>query len=102
MSAPEPSMSMFASTAEYWRHMAVRREAEITRLTADAERMADELRNERDPRSVVQRALIMAAFLPHNQDKTPGAMRAAAVEMFGQEALDAAMQVWRNDGGPKA
>jgi hypothetical protein len=68
------------------------------RIEADAaklDRMDDELRNERDPRSVVQRALLMAAMLPHNQEKPAGAVRSAAVALFGQEAVDAATQVWR-------
>lgn len=68
------------------------------RIEADAaklDRIDDELRNERDPRTMVQRALLMAAMLPRNQDKPAGAVRAAAVELFGQEAVDAAMQMWR-------
>lgn len=68
------------------------------RIEADAaklNRMDDELRNEREPRSVVQRALLMAAMLPHNQEKPAGAVRNAAVALFGQEAVDAAMQAWR-------
>ena len=67
------------------------------RIEADAAklgRMDAELRNERDPRAVVQRALLMAAMLPRNQEKPAGSVRAAAVELFGQEAVDAAMQVW--------
>lgn len=68
------------------------------RIEADAakmDRMDDELRNERDPRSVVKRALLMAAMLPHNQEKPAGAVRDAAAALFGQEAVDAAMQVLR-------
>jgi hypothetical protein len=55
------------------------------------ERMDAELRNERDSRSVLQRALILAAFLPSNQDKSAGFVRDAAVTLFGQEAVDAAV-----------
>ena len=53
---------------------------------------------ERDPRAVLQRALLMSVMLPCNQDKPAGAVRAAAVELFGLEAVNAAMQAW----GPNA
>lgn len=68
---------------------------EIERLFGMLDRMDDELRQERNPRAVVQRALIVAAMLPQNQSKPAGAVRDAAVALFGQEEVDAAMQVWR-------
>lgn len=50
---------------------------------------------ERDPRAVVQRALLIAAMLPHNQGKMAGALNEAAMALFGKEAVNAATQVWR-------
>ena len=65
-------------------------------LTIEAERaMHAAVTTDRDPRSVVQRALLIAAMLPRNQDKPAGAVRDAAVALFGQEAVDAATRVWR-------
>jgi hypothetical protein len=62
-------------------------------LSASAmlDRMDNELRRERDPRSVLQRALIMAAMLPHNHGKPAGAVREAAEALFGQENVEAAI-----------
>jgi hypothetical protein len=86
---PDPlTLAQFVSRA---RQAADRIEADAAKL----DRMDEELRRERDPRAVVQRALIMAAMLPHNKAKQAGAVRDAAVALFGQENVDAAMQVWR-------
>lgn len=72
--------------------------AEIRKKEEMLNRMDSELRNERDPRAAVQRALLIAAMLPHNHDKPAGAVRNAAVDLFGQEAVDAALKVWRSNG----
>ncbi len=66
--------------------------AEIKRLRGLCDRMDEELRLERDSRSVVQRALIMAAMLPHNQGKPAGTVREAAEALFGKDGVEAALQ----------
>ena len=61
---------------------------EIERLQAEVEAL-------RDPRVVVQRALLIAAMLPDNETKTAGSLRSAAAELFGEATVADVLKEWR-------
>lgn len=64
------------------------------------EQMKAEVEALRDPRAVVQRALLIAAMLPENETKTAGSMRLAAVELFGEANVVDALKEWRGAARP--